>query len=429
MVAKAANQVDHRLASAPQILLGVVVAFSAVVGLAIIWLGVSRTEFQDLIVYLAISSMVSGAIGYLAYRWAESGKRSIRTKILLAYGVGVSIVIVNIFVTARLMFLNSHDLSLLVLLLVFGALLSISIGASIAGRMTRAVRNLADGARRVASGDLATRVEVVTNDELAELADSFNTMVANVHQSEELLRRSEESRRDLVAAVSHDLRTPLTAIRAMLEALSDGVVEDPATIRRYHETMRLQVTHLARLIDDLFELSQLDSASQALNFEQVDLTSIVRETAESLAMSTGDRDVTIEFTADQPIRMALDPSRITRLIGNLVDNAVRHSPPLSTVVIDVQRADSGARITVEDQGPGIDEDEIELIFSRFYRGEKSRSRSHGGAGLGLAIARGIVEAHGGSIHAENRSAGGARIVVFLPVDPQPSGVSERIEVG
>jgi signal transduction histidine kinase len=400
---------------APPIILGAALAFAIVIALALIWLGVSRSEFQDLIVYLLISSAISGAFGYLAYRWAESGKRSIRTKILLAYGVGVGIVIVNIFVTARLMFLSSHDLSLLILLLAFGSVLSISIGASIAGRMTRAVRQLAEGARRVSTGDLETRVDVLTNDELADLARSFNLMVANVSESEELLRRAEESRRELVAAVSHDLRTPLTAIRAMLEALSDGVVDDPETVRRYHETMRLQVGHLANLIDDLFELSQLDAPGQPLALERGDLTAVIRETAESLAMSSARRNVTLEFSASGPIPALIDASRIARLVGNLVDNAVRHSPAGSTVAISVRRDGGLARVAVEDEGPGIDAGDIERIFGRFYRGEKSRSRSHGGAGLGLAIARGIVEAHGGTIHAENRPAGGARFVFTVPV--------------
>jgi signal transduction histidine kinase len=405
---------------APQVVAGALVAFALVIALALLWLQVTRSEFQDLIAYLLISSAFSGALGYLSYRWAESGKRSIRTKIMLAYGVGVAIVILNIVVTAQLMFLSSHDLSLLVLLLVFGAVLSISIGASIAGRMTRAVRQLADGARRVSGGDLGTRVEVLTNDELADLARSFNVMVANVSESEEMLRRAEEARRDLVAAVSHDLRTPLTAIRAMLEALSDGVVDDPETVRRYHETMRAQVTHLARLIDDLFELSQLDATSRPFALEAGDLTAVVRETAEGMAMSTRAKRVAIEFQSSGVLIVSLEPLKIARVVANLLENAVRHAPDGTTVSVRVERQGDVATVAVEDSGPGIDPYDLERIFARFYRGEKSRSRSHGGAGLGLAIARGIVEAHGGTIRAENRAGGGARFVFTIPLQPVPA---------
>ena len=404
-----------KIRPAPQWLIGAGSAFAIVIALALLWLRVSRSEFQDLIAYLLLSSAVSIAAGYLAYRWAESGRRSIRTKILLAYGVGVGIVIVNIFVTAQLMFLSSHDLSLLILLLVFGSVLSISIGGSIAGRMIQAVRQLAEGAQRVSSGDLRTRVDVVTNDELAELAMSFNVMVENVSKSEALLRRAEESRRDLIAAVSHDLRTPLTAIRAMLEALSDGVVDDPETVRRYHETMRVQVSHLARLIDDLFELSQLDAAPAPFDLSPGDLTAVVRETAETLAMSSAGDGVAIAFDADGPAQAMLDPVRLARVVGNLLENAVRHSPPGSTVHVAVRRSGSLAKVIVEDRGPGISPEDLERIFSRFYRGEKSRSRTHGGAGLGLAIARGIIDVHGGEIRAENRSEGGARFLFSLPL--------------
>ncbi len=400
---------------APQWLVGALSAFALVASLALLWLRVSRAEFQDLLAYLLLSAALSIAAGYAAYRWAESGRRSIRTKILLAYGVGVGIVIVNILVTAQLMFLSSHDLSLLILLLVFGSVLSVSIGTSIAGRMTTAVRQLAEGAQRVSSGDLHTRVDVTTNDELAELAMSFNSMVQNVSESETRLRKAEESRRDLIAAVSHDLRTPLTAIRAMLEALSDGVVDDPATVRRYHETMRVQVSHLAQLIDDLFELSQLDAAPESFELTPADLTAAVRESTETLAMSTSARNVAIRFHADEPAPAQLDTLRIARVIGNLVENAVRHAPDDSQIDVTVRRNGDQAEVLVEDRGPGIAEDDLDRIFSRFYRGEKSRSRTHGGAGLGLAIARGIVDHHGGAIWAENRASGGARFIFTIPI--------------
>ena len=414
MAASPARQHLTPIRSTSHWIAGAVSAFAVVILLALLWLRVTRSEFQDLIAYLLISSTVSIVLGYGAYRWTESGRRSIRTKILLAYGVGVAIVIVNILVTAQLMFLSSHDLSLLILLLIFGGVLSISIGASIAGRMTQAVNQLAEGAQRVSSGDLRARVSVSTNDELATLAHSFNTMIANVSESEEMLRKAEESRRDLIAAVSHDLRTPLTAIRAMLEALSDGVVDDPHTVKRYHDTMRAQVSHLASLIDDLFELSQLDAAPQPFELTVGDLSAVVRETTEALAMTSAESSVVIEYRDDGLAQVRLDAIRIARVVNNLVDNALRHAPPDSIVSVSVESSQRDVLVAVEDRGPGIPEEDLDRIFSRFYRGEKSRSRTYGGAGLGLAIARGIVEAHGGTIRAENRVSGGARFVFSIP---------------
>jgi signal transduction histidine kinase len=229
-------------------------------------------------------------------------------------------------------------------------------------------------------------------------------------------RRAEEARRELVAAVSHDLRTPLTAIQAMLEALNDGLVDDPATVSRYHQTMRGQVTHLSRLIDDLFELSQLDAGEQPYQFMRADLTAVARTATEGLAMSAQARGVRIEFAGEGPLWVQLEPIKITRVIANLVDNAARHAPAGTAVEVLAEGVDGQACIIVRDHGPGVAPEDMDRIFERFYRGEKSRSRSHGGAGLGLAIARGIVEAHGGRIWVENPPDGGAAFVVSIPRD-------------
>jgi signal transduction histidine kinase len=401
---------------APPPVAGALLALFATTVLALVWLGVSYNDLRDLLSYLVVSSVLSALAGYVVYRWGETGRRSIRTKILLAYGIGVLIVIINVFITAQLMFFSGHDLGLLVTLLTFGSVFSIGFGASVAGRMTRAVQQLSDGAQRVSQGDFDARVDVRTNDELADLAHAFNTMVANVNEAEDMRRRAEEARRALVAAVSHDLRTPLTAIQAMLEALSDGLIDDAETVRRYHATMRGQVTHLSRLIDDLFELSQLDAGERPYQFMRTDLTAVVRTATEGLAMSAQTRGVRIEFAGSGPLWASAEPIKLTRVIANLVDNATRHAPRDTAVEVLVERMDGDACIVVRDHGPGIAADDLTRIFERFYRGEKSRSRSHGGAGLGLAIARGIVEAHGGRIWAENREGGGAAFYLTIPLE-------------
>ena len=401
---------------APPPVAGALLALFATTALALVWLGVSYDDLRDLLSYLVVSAVLSALAGYLVYRWGETGRRSIRTKILLAYGIGVLIVIINVFITAQLMFFSNHDLGLLVTLLTFGSVFSIGFGASVAGRMTRAVQQLSDGAQRVSQGDFQARVDVHTNDELADLARSFNAMVANVNEAEDMRRRAEEARHELVAAVSHDLRTPLTAIQAMLEALSDGLIDDAETVQRYHATMRAQVMHLSRLIDDLFELSQLDAREQPYEFVRTDLTAVVRTAVEGLAMSAQTRGAQIELMDDGPLWVEIEPIKITRVVANLVDNATRHAPPDTTVEVRVERRDGTACVAVCDAGPGIAEADLVRIFDRFYRGEKSRSRSHGGAGLGLAIASGIVAAHGGRIWAENRAGSGAAFYVTIPLE-------------
>jgi signal transduction histidine kinase len=384
-----------------------------IVGVALMELPVG--DLWIIVVYLVASATISSIVGLLVYRLTEVQRRSIRMKVLLAHAVGAAIVIVNIFAAAQLMFISAHDLGLLMLLLVACAVFSVTFGAAVADRMTMAVEHLSAGAREVAQGNFSTRVEVASNDELADLAQSFNEMVAHVNHAAEMRDRSEASRRELVAAVSHDLRTPLTAIRAMLEALSDGVVDDPATVRRYHETMRAQVEHLSRLIDDLFELSQLDAGGLRLDLRSVELGSIVADAVESFAMSAGTRDTGLRLDLARPVLVSAEPVKIARVVNNLIENAIRFAPAGSAVEVSVSQVGEYARVSVRDRGEGIDSADLPYLFDRFYRGEKSRSREYGGAGLGLAIARGIVEAHGGAVDARNDVGGGAVVSFSLPV--------------
>jgi signal transduction histidine kinase len=374
-------------------------------------------------VYLVASATISSTLGLLLYRLTEARRRSIRTKVLLAHALGAAIVIVNIFAAAQLMFISAHDLGLLMLLLVACAVFSVTFGAAVADRMTMAVEHLSEGAREVAQGNFAARVSVESNDEFADLASSFNEMVAHVNQAAEARDRAEASRREMVAAVSHDLRTPLTAVRAMLEALSDGVVDDPETVRRYHDTMRGQVEHLSRLIDDLFELSQLESGGPHLDLRRVSLGAIVSESVESFALRSDSRMIDLRLHGSSDIVVLAEPIKLVRVINNLIENAIRYSPSESTVEVTVERVAGQGRVSVRDHGEGIDPSDLPHVFDRFYRGEKSRSREFGGAGLGLAIARGTVEAHGGTIMARNVDDGGAVFTFCLPtIDAGPAPV-------
>jgi signal transduction histidine kinase len=301
------------------------------------------------------------------------------------------------------------------LLLAASAAFSVTFGAAVADRMTGAVEQLAFGAQEVARGNFRTRVHVSTNDELADLAGSFNEMISHVNESSQLREQAEAARRDLVAAVSHDLRTPLTAIRAMLEALADGVVNDPETVARYHGTMRSQVVHLNRLIDDLFELSQIDARGERLVLQRADLAALLGEAVESFAMRAAARGVEVRLVAEGPAILPIEPAKIARVLSNLVDNALRHAPSGTAIEVVLSRQPGEYLVAVRDHGDGLSATDLPRVFDRFYRGEKSRSREFGGAGLGLAIARGIVVAHGGRIWAANASDGGAVFTFALPL--------------
>jgi signal transduction histidine kinase len=408
----AATRPFRRAGSFPLLIWIAAFIVAMIVGVALMELPVG--DLWIIVVYLVASATISSIVGLLVYRLTEVQRRSIRMKVLLAHAVGAAIVIVNIFAAAQLMFISAHDLGLLMLLLVACAVFSVTFGAAVADRMTMAVEHLSAGAREVAQGNFATRVEVASNDELADLAQSFNEMVAHVNHAAEMRDRSEASRRELVAAVSHDLRTPLTAIRAMLEALSDGVVDDPATVRRYHETMRAQVEHLSRLIDDLFELSQIESGAQRYELQRLDLAAVVSDAVEAFAMTAAARGVALTLDAPGPLPARIEPTKLARVLHNLLDNAVRHAPSDSTVQVALRRDGNAARVSVRDHGEGVQPADLPHVFERFYRGEKSRSRSYGGAGLGLAIAQGVIVAHGGEIAVANAPDGGAEFTFTVP---------------
>jgi signal transduction histidine kinase len=389
-------------------------AFGAALLVGVTWMGLPVSRLWLIVVYLVLSSTMSMALGLAVYRLTEARRRSLRTKLLLAHALGTAIIIANIYAAAELMFISAHDFGFLLLLLAASAAFSVTFGAAVADRMTAAVEQLALGAQEVARGNFRTRVHVSTNDELADLAGSFNEMVSHVNESSELRHQAEAARRDLVAAVSHDLRTPLTAIRAMLEALADGVVDDPATIARYHSTMRSQVEHLNRLIDDLFELSQIDAGGQRYVMQRADLAALLGEAVESFAMRAASRGVEVRLRAGGSAVLQIEPAKIARVLNNLVDNALRHTPPGSAIEVSLSSFPDEYRVSVRDHGDGLSAADLPRVFDRFYRGEKSRSREFGGAGLGLAIARGIIDAHGGRIWAANASDGGAIFTFTLP---------------
>ena len=337
-------------------------------------------------------------------------------KVAAGYAIGSVAAIAAVAYTPLLMFKDAGDLHLLVLLLVCFLVISVGLGAIIAQGVTRNVNILRDAARRMADGHFDTRVNVPSGDELGDLAAAFNRMSAELGLAFERERAIESGRRELVAAISHDLRTPLSSIRIMLEAIEDGVVQDAETVTQYHRAMQDQVNRLSRLIDDLFELSRLDAGDQSLNVEQVELGELVGETVESLRPAADSRNVRLQMEAlRERLYVAVDADKLQRVLANLVQNAIRHTP--SGGIIDVAiRSESGEfAVEVSDSGEGISVNDVEHVFDRFYRGEKSRTRSDStGAGLGLAIAKAIVEAHKGRIWVESEPQHGAKFVFTLP---------------
>jgi signal transduction histidine kinase len=287
-----------------------------------------------------------------------------------------------------------------------GAGLAIAFARWLARGMTRPLRDMAVAARRLETGDYAQRVRTDSRDEVGQLAQAFNAMAAELGAIESL-------RRDLVANVSHELKTPISALRAHLENLLDGVEEpDPATL----EVMLAQSERLGRLVEQLLDLSRLESGTAELVREPVDVAALVERVRSEIAVARGERGAAVSVAvADDLPRVDGDRERLHQVLYNLLDNAVRYTPDDGRVTVRASSEGTAIRVEVEDTGPGIPEDQRARVFERFYRLDPSRSRGDGGTGIGLAIARSIVEAHDGRIWVDAAPEGGSRFVVELPI--------------
>ena len=244
--------------------------------------------------------------------------------------------------------------------------------------------------REIAAGNFGVRVPAETRDEVGQLARAFNRMAASLEEIERL-------RRDLMIDVAHELRTPLTNMRGYLEALNDGVIPPSTDIIALlqDETLRL-----AQLVEDVLQLARADAARNRLTLEPLDMGALIRETFATMAPAFDRRSLTLTLDMpDSPLMVALDRRQMSRVLRNLADNAARYSPTGGVVDVSLDATPDHARITVANTAPHLVARDLPLLFERFYRGEKSRSREHGGAGIGLAIVKELVEAHGGRVGA------------------------------
>ena len=382
----------------------------------------SGMQFDKLESNLAVITVVALPLLFITLQFRLLERvRHIRLKLFTACLVGQVAALIAAFVSAKYknaMALEAPNDGLFIVLLVYAATLSLALAYLLASSMTRVLGHIRSGAARIADGDLTTRIEVATRDELAELADDLNAMAARLDSAARHERQMEQSRRELIAAVSHDLRTPLAAIRATIEAILDGVVTDEETVTRYLRTMHQGTKELSSLIDDLFDLSRIDAGALTLAREPVALHDLISDTLGRMQPQAAARTIALDGYVQEGLpAVALDARHVGRVLTNLVDNALRHTPPHGCVEVSARREGDAVRVDVVDTGEGIAADDLPRLFDRFYRGEKSRSREHGGAGLGLAISKGIVEAHGGAIWAERVQPHGARFSFTLPLAP------------
>jgi signal transduction histidine kinase len=342
---------------------------------------------------------------------------------IVAMGIGVA------WATSH-MFLMAHDLWVLWVVLCSAGGVSLIISILLARRVAGAVRSVGDMARRLGEsgpgtdlthGTLVGQAGAAVPGELAVLAMQLQQTSARLAAAQAQAATLERSRRELVAWVSHDLRTPLAGIRAMVEALEDGVVDDPETVDRYHRTMRREADRLAGLVNDLFELSRIQSGSLSLTYEAVPLEELVADAISGAALAAAAKGIEVRSQVRQPSIVELSTPEMARVVRNLLDNAIRHTAAGGTVIVDAGLdapgpggAPTSAVVSVLDACGGIPEHDLDLVFDMAYRGDAARTPGDGGGGLGLAVARGLVEAHHGEISVHNEGPG-CRFLVRLPL--------------
>jgi signal transduction histidine kinase len=373
-------------------------------------------ELGLMALFLGVTALVSALVGYAAYRlgWVHLSP-TLRRTLLGGYALASILTFFNVWFSAQLMFASEHDLLLAIVLLVFAGGIAMILGYFLASTVTERINLLKSAAEKLAGGDLQTRVPVNGRDEVAALSTTFNQMAEQLQLADQKQRELESLRRDLIAWVGHDLQTPLASMRAILEALSDGVVDEPQMVKRYLLTAQRDVMSLSALIDDLFQMSQLDAGGFPLHRAPASLNDLVSDTLESFSQLAKQQEITLEGQVESDVDPVLmDTQAIGRVFNNLISNALRHTPPQGRVSVWVRREGPGVDVTVSDTGEGIRGQDIPHIFERFYRGDASRRRGTGGAGLGLAIARGIVQAHGGDIQVQSEPGKGTQFTFHLP---------------
>jgi len=296
------------------------------------------------------------------------------------------------------------------LMLVYSAvgasLVALLLGIFLSRTLTRPIRELTEATHAVADGELGKQVSVRSKDEMGELASSFNKMSAD-------LARSSNARKQMTADIAHELRTPLSLILGHAEAVHDGVL--PPTKYNF-EIIREEALRLEQLVDDLRTLSLADAGELSITKQEVSPQKLLDDLRTTYLHIASQQNVNIqlEVASDVP-RLNIDPGRMTQVLTNILDNALKHTPEGGQVKLAAQQLGDGVELSVQDSGPGIEGEDTNRIFKRFYRTDTSRHRDDGGSGLGLAIARSIVEMHQGQIWAESKPGQGLKIIIRFPI--------------
>jgi signal transduction histidine kinase len=342
----------------------------------------------------------------------RSSRASLRSRFVVVVATAVAVILASVLAAAELMFVSNHD-ALMISAIVLGAALVALRAAHVASsRLVAEVASIRDVLRAVGTGQRETRAHAGAACELAELAGAANTMIEQLASEEQRRDAADSARRNLVASISHDLRTPMTSLRLMVDAIEDDLV-DADTLARYLATMRTHLAALGSMIDDLFELSRLQAGDLEWSMRQVELGELVEETVAAMRVEAEAKGVAVAAELPRFLRPARgDPEKLQRVLFNLIRNAIHHTPADGSVTVRAEPAGEWVEVEVADTGDGIAAAARERVFEPFVRGEASRPQ--GGVGLGMAISRAIVEAHGGRIWVADSDVG-TRVRFVIPM--------------
>ena len=337
---------------------------------------------------------------------------------LIANSVSVLIMFTFLFVSYVYMVLPNHIIMWLSIITIFSSILSSFVHYSLTKPVERSIRLLVKQSHQMEKGKFDHSLPVEGPAEIKELTNRFNLMNVRLNEAFNQIKQAETSRRELVANISHDLRTPMSSIKAFVTAIQDGVVEDDATFQRYLRTIGLETERLDQLVQQLFQLSILDSGGIQFTYELIRVDELLLAVLEHEQIHLEQKNINIDVNLPKQIpAIKVDHLYFQKVLFNLLDNAIRFSEEggLITLVV-VTLPDQKIEISIRDEGEGISKEELPHIFERTYRVEKSRNQKFGGGGLGLAIAKTIVERHNGVITVISEVGKGSEFSIVIPIN-------------
>lgn len=405
----------------PFILFTLSVLSAVAVALLVLGIGVNPTR-DDMLVMGGV--MIGSGMGtiipfYLLYRQRIIQFSSLLWVLMSNIVIIVLLIFLNVFISARLMFINQYDLIVTTSLLLFAGVTALGFGFFVTRTITERIQLVMKATKGIAKGKFDIRLDVSGQDEIAALTQAINEMAANLEKMDTTRQMLEQKRRDLIVWVSHDLRTPLTSIQVMVESLADGVAATPDVQQRYYARTLEEIDNLNALINNLFELTQLDAGHAQLNRTSASMRQLIDDVLENMRARAQQKGIRFRCDIDpalDPVEM--DPEKIQRVFTNLIDNAISYMPADGVISVRATGATAFVSVVVHNTGTYIPPEALPNVFERFYRVEGSRTHEPNTgqrkAGLGLSIAQGFVEAHGGRMDVESAPKKGTAFRFVLP---------------